>query len=290
MFSNLFHSAITAVYCGTVILFDLIKERSLHKSLKKNLLQVSIVLVWFIVLAFEYSGGRSDSFEQGIDLALSFRQFMTMIGAMSIAYKIIVLLSVIGFIWLLRMKKDVGILPMIIVSGILETAFLLLLNAKVHYMSRVEASWGTWFYLILFCVTVFVYVCKSVGAELDNNIGDDLRDKVFWGSLLTLLIMIVFSWYPDGKFAISSTRNPDYDQCYDTSSYIFNSIVDADRAGQTEMVLKLPKSDRADEFTFVPQIGNTVSNSLYLQGIISHKINVMEEFDESLNERFLPKE
>ncbi len=212
---------------------------------------------------------------------ISVRQLWALIEAMSITYKMIVLLSVIGIVWLIAVKKSAGILPIIISSGFLETIFLLLLNAKVHYMSRVEASWGTWFYLILICTVTYGHLWDYV-AELIGN-------KSYFGAIATLVIMFFLSWYPDGKFAISSTRNPNYLQCYDTSSYIFNSILDADKAGKTQMVLKLPKSNMADEFTFVPNIGNTVSDSLYLQGIIKHRINVTEEFDESLNERFMPK-
>ncbi|WP_029233436.1 hypothetical protein [Butyrivibrio sp. VCB2006] len=275
VFSNLFHSAITVVYCGTVILIDWVKEKSVVSSIRRNALQFAIILLWGVVLIFEFFGGRSDSFEQDIDLVLSIRQFLTLIGAMAIAYKIIVAFCLLGFLWLLFKKKELGLLPVIVISGFFETVFLLLLNSKVLYMSRIEASWGTWFYLILFCVIVCSYA-------IDN------WDKLVYFAPVALCVMIFFSWYPDGKFAISSTRNPDYQQCYDTSTYIAQSIIDADKAGEKELTLKLPVSDNPEEFTFVPDIGSVVSDTLYRQRVIKHLITVNVEFDESLNEKYLP--
>lgn len=275
MFSNLFHSAITVVYCGVVILIDLAKEKSIVRSIRQNVLHLAVILLWCVVLIFEYFGGRSDSFEQGLDFALSMKQLMTLIGAMSVAYKVIAVASLIGFLWLHLTKRKIGVLPVVVLSGLLETLFLLILNSKVLYMSRIEASWGTWFYLILFCVLVGSYII------------DVLQKSIYFAPIL-LCVMIFFSWYPDGKFAISSTRNPDYQQCYDTSTYIVQSIIDADKAGENEITLILPASDNPAEFTFMPHIGSTVSDVLYMHGVIGHKIIVTEEFDESLNARFLP--
>lgn len=275
MCSNLFHSAITVVYCGVCILVTLFKEKSIILSIRRNALQIAIILLWGVVLIFEFFGGRSDSFGQELDFALSMRQFLTLIGAMSVAYKVIVVVSVIGFLWLLKTKREIGVLPAVIVSGLFETLFLLILNSKVLYMSRIEASWGTWFYLLLFCVLTGSYIIDQV-------------EKSVYIAPILLCVMIFFSWYPDGKFAISSMRNPDYKQCYDTSTYIAQSIIDADKAGKTELTLKLPVSDNPEEFTFVPHIGSTVSDVMYMHGVIKHQIIVTEEFDESLNERYLP--
>lgn len=277
MFSNLFHSAITVMFVSAVIFIDMVKEKSIFRVIRKQWMFVSIIMIWFVVMVFEYFGGRADAVNQGFMIGLSISQLKTMIMAISIPYKIIALATIIGLVCLFIFGQKSEILSILLLGEGLLIVFLLLLAAKVPYMSRIEASWGIWYYLILISVVCCSYLIKD-------------SQKLQCAGLVALVVMIFLSWYPDGKYAISSTRNPDYALCYKASTYMFDSIVDADKAGETQLELRLPKTGKDDEFTFVPTVGGVISDALYMQGIIGHKIYVTEVFDEGLNAEFLGSE
>ena len=105
MFSNLFHSAISVMFVSAVIFLDMVKEKSIIKAIRNHLLFVSIILMWFVVMAFEYSGGRADSVDQGFQIKLSIVQLMTMLMAISIPYKIVILGIIIGFVFLFFLER-----------------------------------------------------------------------------------------------------------------------------------------------------------------------------------------
>lgn len=275
LFSNLFHSAITACWCGAAAFMALIKNRKgLKNYVRNNTVTLTIVLVWFVVLLFEKSGGRAGVFDKALDIEMAVTQMKVMIFAISKPFTAIVLVSVFFAITLFIRKKEVRIqLIKYSISFILLVVFLILLNAKVGYMSRIEASWGIWFYLILFCA---------------ETISKALHDSNYSKLLpIFIVIMIVLCIHPDGKYQISSDRNSDYELCLKANNYFVDKIVEADKNNELDYELHIPEIESQDNFTFIPGIGNLVSKALYNSGIIENEVFVTEIFDSSLNEDFL---
>jgi len=61
LFSNLFHSAITAIYAGVYLLINLRHYKHNYKQyICKNMIYLLILVMWGIALLFEASGGRAD--------------------------------------------------------------------------------------------------------------------------------------------------------------------------------------------------------------------------------------
>lgn len=102
---------------------------------------------------------------------------MTMLHALSAPFMIVLFTLVITVIILMsrgechiRREALQRFVP-IVCNEVLLTIFLLFLNAKLAYMSRIDATWGIWFYLILFIVAAAwiiegqVEVCTIVEKE-----------------------------------------------------------------------------------------------------------------------------
>lgn len=279
LLSNIFHSVILAAYCGASVLIAVItqaRDSSVSKILSKKRFEFITLILWFVVLLIEKTGDRSDVFTT-FDILNSLIQFKAIVFALSKPFMIICVISFAYFIYssVRQHALDMNIVTLFVAIAA-TTVFLILLNSLVGYMSRVEATWGIWFYMILFCAI-----------ELG-----ELVDSIKWKAILlpvVLIIIIVLCYYPDGTYMISSSRNHNYRLCYYTSSYFVDSIVEADRNGELEVEIPIPEAEANDvkNLTFYPGVGNIVSETLYNHGIISKKITVIEIIDPSLNERFL---
>ena len=283
VFSNLFHSAITIVYCGAVVLYSMLQsvgKDSILSIIKKNYFYIAIILLWLLVLLFEKSGGRAGSFGEPFDITVSISQLIAMIKAISVPYMIVIVVSIVYLaVTAIKRKKMSTEIIVSAVSLVLITVYLILLTALIHYFSRIEASWGTWFFLILIC-------SMSLG-QMIAGVKDpgQVREKVVPVSILA--IMVVACILPDGKYRISSDRNTDYDSCYKGSSYLTGHIIEADRNGEYAITLPIPKAVNPDDFTYQEGIGNTISHTLYVQGVIDREISVTEIVDEKLNSELL---
>ncbi|WP_143015177.1 hypothetical protein [Butyrivibrio sp. INlla18] len=282
LLSNIFHSVITISYCVAKILRRLIvnctsKEKTLGKLIYEARIELIIVCAWLVVLVFEKSGGRAGDFETGLDIVRTLLQFKAIMFAVSIPFIIIVVESIVYTVISILEKSEIRPLVLELLVGLAITfVFLFLLNSKVGYMSRVDATWGIWFYLILLCSIVF--------SELQSRM--NLRSGVSVGLLLLIFFLC---YYPDGKYMISSSRNRNYELCYKTSSYYEQSIIAADKEGKDTLYIKIPEVEvyNGTNLTFYPGFGDAVSKTLYLNGIIDNVIVVVEQADPSLNEEFL---
>ncbi len=200
LLSNIFHSVITISYCVAKILRRLIvnctsKEKTLGKLIYEARIELIIVCAWFVVLIFEKSGGRAGDFETGLDIVRALLQFKAIMFAVSIPFIIIVVESIVYTVISILEKSEIRPLVLELLVGLAITfVFLFLLNSKVGYMSRVDATWGIWFYLILLCSIVF--------SKLQSRM--NLRSGVSVGLLLLIFFLC---YYPDGKYMISSSRN-----------------------------------------------------------------------------------
>jgi|GEM_PF-1582287 len=307
VFSNLFHSAITATYCGAMTIWNLYsisrrtegsgtaQERSIAgpglrknsgncnygwadlivKTIRQSSVFIAVIILWLAEVAFEHSGGRAGSFSS-FDLHVSLLQYFDVLRAIAAPYKAIILISVAWSIFaILRGKKNWTVFVQIAISNILLTAFLLLLNAVTKYMSRIEASWGVWFYMILFCSAAFAMLLRDTSAHILVTVP-------------VIVLMAILAWLPDGKFMMSNDRNLDADSVFDAGYYYTQQIINADRAGRSGITLEVPASP--DGFVFAAGMGQTISHTLYYNKVTKNEIHVDEVISPHLNQRFYTDE
>jgi len=287
LLSNIFHSVITVAYCGAIVLFDLLAEiRSktfdIRRYIKNNSVHLTILFSWLVVLLFEKSGGRAGDFETVVDIGRTFLQLKTIILALSIPFTVIVLISLVFFVWKVIYQRDLKLLQYVLifaVSMLIVTVFLFMLNSIVGYMSRVDATWGIWFYLILIITLVM----------------SDMLAFCKWRKFafpLLLIIVIICCYYPDGKYMISSSRNRNYDLCYKASSYYETNIVQANASGENYLEIAVPEVTigAGTNLTFYPGFGETVCKTLYLNGVVDEYFEPIEIVDPSLNKEFFEED
>lgn len=281
LFSNLFHSAITAIYGGTSLLFNLYYCKNGFKGIiRKNIIYLFILAGWGIVLLFEATGGRAAVVGgvSGLNLVLSIQQFIAILSGLSKRFLVVVLLLAVGSIILMCKKKLVGqdefvhIFATIICNVTLLTVFLLLLNSKTAYMSRIDATWGIWFYLIVATAMMIAYIAKSV---------------LLVKRLLPVAIPIclIATAYPDGKFLMSTREHTDYVTCVQLNEYVINQIMKASREEKEEVEIRIPDhSDDLRSLTYNEILGSTIADCLYIQGIIANKPDVRTILDKEMSD------
>ena len=281
LFSHLFHSAITAIYAGIYLLLSIwFCKRNIKQILRKNSIMFLILAMWGTALVFEASGGRAGSLEGELDFVKALRQLAAMIRALS---KPFILISVALFIvivvhmWKKRFFNQtefVSIFVNIICNEMFLVIFLLLLNTKTAYMSRIDASWGMWFYLITMMVVALAYVIREASAI---------------SQILPIMIpILVFAAvYPDGKFLMSTRENTDYQTCLQLDYYVINSIVEASEKEMAEIEIRIPDhSEDLRSLTYNENLGKVVADCLYTQGIIQNKPDVQTIVDKNMNDVF----
>lgn len=274
VFSNIFHSETTAIYCGVILLNGLLKEikekRWKFKGyINKYKIYLSILSVWLCALLFEMSGGRAEVISSGekLDIILSLKQLLAMIQALAVPFKVVFGLAICGVLFCVVYKNKVSqnvqnLCILLLVNASLVTIYVIILGAAAHYVSRVEASWNIWFYVILITmigVASFVsYVPKT---------------KVFM--IPALLVWLALAIYPDGKYKISTLGNTDYATCVNTGKYVMEQIVEADQNGEKAVEVHAPiYTDAKLEWAFKGNFAYVVMETLYNHGMIKNKLDV----------------
>ncbi|SHN65906.1 hypothetical protein SAMN02745247_03042 [Butyrivibrio hungatei DSM 14810] len=283
LLSNIFHSIITVSYCMALILHEIVsekkdKENSIKRLYKNTSIYFWIIVSWIIVLFFEKSGGRAGTFQHKFNLVQSVTQFKAILFALSKPFLVLVAVTFAGLIWrnMRKMKEGRSVVICFVVAMFGVLIYLLLLNSLIGYMSRVDASWGIWFYLISICSLM-----------ISNTIANIKHSRLIMAIMLFTVMLCCY--YPDGRYMISSSRNRDYELCYKTSKYYVDSIIEARLEGKEIVEIAIPEVEVNDEknLTYYYGFGDIVSNTLYFNGIIDERVTVQEKVDSSLNEEFL---
>lgn len=275
IFSNIFHSGMLAIYCGIMALkgiWDLIKERKkdIRNYCRQYDIYLLILVLWGFAVLFEVAGGRASTVSSGMSLSLviSVKQLIALTGALS---PIFVLIAAAAFLWLLIIlackKEDKTIYLLTLLNLILVVGYLLVLCSAINYMSRIEASWGIWFYIILVILLGIADFVLTVS-----------KAKPFL--LLGLILIAVSTYYPDGRFLISTVGNIDYDTCVKTDRYIIGQIVkvESEQEGDKKIYVPFVKDEKL-KWTFTDGYAESMATTLYNHGIIQNYVDVQTYAD-----------
>lgn len=277
--SNLFQSGMIMIYSFICVIYDYVQMSKKNKKtifaefvFKENIF-LGIIIGWIVAFIFELAGGRADRVNDGkFQFIAVLKQLKSILGAIA---KPFALISSILFAWVIikalydhyhdttmqnECRKVIGVL---LINMILLTIYLLILCSRVLYFSRIEASWGIWFYLILIDVVSFAYLMQTYS-----------KLKVF---LPIIIMSVLFSTaYPDGRFMISTVGQVSYYNCVKQDNDIINAIIAADRNDLDNATVTIKDySDDCCSPLLSGGLGQSVSNALYNHGLISRKIKVI---------------
>lgn len=293
IYSNLFHSGMLAVYCvSELVLSFLMSPDSPRKDLRRlrqwiveHRIECTILVAWVIAVLFEFSGGRSGnvSASKEFSLAVAWQQFQAMIDAFHKVFRAAMILSlfVAGYACWRYMRgrrndrergSGLPVTGVILLNLILLTAYELLLNAQIHYMSRIEASWGMWFYCVLLVAITLV----------------QLTSRYCTPAMPAVIAMVCVSViYPDGRYCISDINDVSYEACMATDHLALDGIAQADDEHGYEVTIYIPDYTETDNaWGFGYGYGQTIADALYHNGVIQEPVKVMTISDRSLNEAY----
>lgn len=279
MFSNIFASVIMAVYIGTAMGYDLaedlIKKRYNTVSYcRKHVMEFIILLAWGTAQVFEINGKRSEWAEnlsggqKYLDfLRESFKEGIRVLLSMKKGFMLVMLVIVaIGIISIIKNKNHVAEKECVLwgVSAMMMTLYLVLSCAKVapRYITRSDVFYGVFFFGMMVVLTCLEQIMN--------------RFLIFRIAIPLILFVITVNCNTEGKtFQESTVNSIDSDICMAVSEDIIAQMMEAERAGMTEIVLYVPEFSTTDNWPLATYANNRFSEHLWKYNILKHKIRII---------------
>lgn len=286
VFSNQFHSGTLAILCGLRLLDSLVKmlkekNFSIRNYIRNHKIYFAILVLWLVAAVFELNGGRSDKVAGGksLSLGIPLKQLSALIQAIAIPYKILFVAILCWVIYSIIFKKQDSkkeqnrMIIFVMANMLLLTVYLILLGGLVPYISRIEATWDLWFYLIVFTVIGIVSFTSQFP-----------QIKTLFLPLL-LGVGIFFAVYPDGRFQLSNAGQNSYATCVNVGNYVMDQIMEADAKGLDKVEVHVPAYTEENlKWIFGDNYGLLVADTLYAHNIIHTKMEVTSISDINLLE------
>lgn len=292
IYSNLFSNYTLATYCGACLLFalcdDLKNRRFAMKSfIKGNSIHLFVEILWFASLIFELSGGRADQMQTGlsmskfIDVLLAYRSM-----AVHLNRKLLLLLgapTVLSIAKLLKAKVSspkqdtvedrVYSLPTLILFAIFSWAFVSLLTTYIdtRFLVRSEMYVGLAFPLLLISALSLAELFK------------DHEQLVLVGTFAVFL-MTTDAVVLSDKLQPSNTQRMPNMICRKIDDDMINQFLGADAAGQTELMLHVPRYSNSINWPQDESVPGSISYALYRHGMISRPIAAHLYIDDEMTE------
>ena len=270
IFSNLFNSAILAIYMG----YEIIKSR------KIKLLPALIIVLWGISMVFEALGGRGSSSVGGPrDLSGAFSYLITDFSSFSIFFEGVMLLIIAAALIIFTVfKKKNNVLTSALKKELFAFFFIsifeVLLCAKVNtlYMLRPQVFFGIGFSIFMMICLCLAYIIKEV-------------PQSFIAVPIMTIVMLSVTNTQEITFAESNTMNLPWQTCVKIDNDIISQIVCADKNGETDMTLDVMDTGVDDNWPHSDYIVYGIEQSLYKHGLISKHINITPHWSLDFNER-----
>lgn len=294
IFSNLTTSGILAALAGSCLLISIIRKGKsfrLGQFVRENALYLGILLAWLVSAIFELSGGRATSSEWNGSFAWKLKY--TLYGLKEVALgcnpvfwcvSVGCVVAAIAALVVSRGKKpgnkvDPWLSGVCIVAAAAILVYTLFLCAAVSpsYIYRSE-------YLFEFCFFGLMTVSLCFAYLLS------VWPKLFFFTPLALCILVSQINTRGATFQESTVENLDPKICAEISRDIIDQYVQADQAGQKQMLLYVPvhteDPDTQDNWPHSVVLLPRITNTLYEHGIISYPIDITVVPSVEMNEKY----
>lgn len=288
IFSNLYESIVLASFCGVGLLAGLIgyfrtprESRSGRQLIERQLFNLTVLLLWFVSLAFESLGGRAGAVRGG-SLAGSLQALPTYFGGMSRLFLLFAAgaLAALALTALLRKKaaQDTdafrSLFASLLPTAALTLCFLILLSSRVNsaYILRHDAMFAFSAAMVLLPLLAL--------AEL-------VRRFPRAAILLPLLLVVVYSGTNSSQrtFLDSNDIRASAQLCTALDNAILEQVLDAERSGQTEARVLVPDFGGGN-WPLSSTMGPWVAASLYKHGLTETLMEIQIVPDPAMNARF----
>ncbi len=243
------------------------------------------MILWLLAAVLEATGGRAGG---AADAALlsrlgeAFAEWKKLLGKTALLFRLLVLAAVLAALGLLAAEKNSGnrktglsFLGGVLVWAVPNALFLLLLSAVVNpkYAGRPEAMFTLLFSVILLMLLSFAaFVRRWPKASL----------------LLPVLLLFVYSM-TNTRFLTFADSNPlelDGHLAAAVENEIYEGIIAAARAGETEITIDVPVSGEEGNWPHDGNIGKPMAAFFLKYGLIDHEILVHTHPSEDFNRAF----
>lgn len=285
IFSNILASIILASYVFSALLLRFLQKQHINQEykifVKDNLLYIGILLVWLTSLFFEAHGGRAHDIGHSVfslPIVETGKYFLAILAKMSKEFICFALLFIVGGIFV-SYKKDSYVyrnfFKMYILTSAISCLYLLLICAKASpaYIGRSDV-------FISFIIWTLLFICFSLAYLIKRT------SKV----AIILPILVLY-------FAIEAIGGSGFQQnvisngisekeCIAVDREIIQQLQEADRNGEKEVVLRVPKGDNRDNWPHPLYMGNALSRTMYKHGLISKQLKITIEPDLDMNKKY----
>ena len=296
--SNLADSFILAIYSGITILFSagsVVKEKNYTKTaigtyLGSNALHLYTLILWGVSAIFEICGQRAASsarlgneftFAEGVKQAI-INLYDCRRNCHRMFFGIALLIVIVAVVLFIASRKkheeDKVYFKMQMtwtIAAILACFYTILLCAKVNpeNIYRSEYLFGLFFYGLLILMTAFAYILKK-------------KPQIV--IIIPLALCIVSSHintsFPTYKESNVPNINPRV--CIDISRDLVEQVVHADQEGEDEVILHVLRYNTTDNWPHAFFLGDRMSTTLYEQGIVTKRMKIVIQPDETMNEKY----
>ena len=295
VFSNLFGSAVLASYVLCRTIRDGLRAKKtgtgFQTFLKDEAVWLVVLLLWMIAAILESTGGRAGGKPQAVaagavGLPEGLRQavgvLFQMFGKTALLFRLLMLAAVLAAAAVYLAEKDSrkkkalrqtlgGILAWSVPNGL----FLILLCAVVSpgYAGRPEAMFTLLSAGMLLMILGFAALVRRFPRT---------------GLLLPILLVFVFSM-TNTRFLTFADSNPldlDGHLAMAVENEIYESIIRAAEAGETEVTVRVPLSGEETNWPHDGNVGNPIAQFFLKYGIIDHEITVRIQPSEEFNREF----
>lgn len=293
IFSNLFGSAILAAYAGYRVLRGL-AERKKGKPdfFKLNGFWLGIVLLWLLAAVFEATGGRAagarGQAEAGdLGLVAKFGQAAALLGKTlwnsNLVFKLMLLGVAAVTVLLVCLHPDkeqnrqlFSVLTETVTWGLVTTLVILLLCAAAEplYAGRPEAIFPVVFAIFLLLVLGLNFILNRIP---------------FLVRLLPILLIFIYS-VTNTRYLTFRDSNPmllDGHVAVAIENEIYESIIEAGKAGETEIWVDVIHSAEDGNWPFDGKVCDPIAKFFLKFGIVDHEMRVHVHASDEMNERYL---
>ena len=286
IFSNIFSSCMLVIFIFVELMSRVaLKNFKLKKFFAANKTLFTILIFWLISLLFEANGGRAERivheesyFSLVVDTAQEMIQSL-LFDNHALALIIFAALTMI-FIFTRRTDDDAKNLWVVMKKFLfcvpLWTAYIILVAAKADtaYSLRPDVQFGFFFFVFAIFLAALTFWIKKF-------------PRVAF--IVPILCFALFTWIFSGKRTLcpSTVNHVSEKICVEISQHLIDQIISADKAGLEKVTITVPKGDdEIDNWPHPLYMGQNISRTLHVHGIISRRLEVKILPDETLNKKF----
>lgn len=172
-------------------------------------------------------------------------------------------------------KNLLEILKISITAFLLTLIYLILIEAKAipWYISRGDVLISILGWLLIVICAFIVYILKK-------------NPRFFMIAPIVALIVLCEAMNPRSPYKEATTNYVLPKTAYALDNDFLNQIIEADQAGEKEMILYVPIGNKKDNWPHPFYMGYNISSKLFKEGIISKRIEIKIQPDIRLNKKY----